>query len=98
MQRLVHQLHTDPHIALEGGERRRGGRRGNKERRKGGGEEEEKRRKGRKEREEEEGNILVSLTLTIMVVMYESDIIPPSLNTVMQLKYKMEQRSSFMGD
>ena len=69
----------------------------------GRGEEEKKRRrkrggKGRKEREEEERNMLVSLTLTIMVVMYESDVIPPSLNTVMQLKYKMEQRSSFMGD
>ena len=97
MQRLVHQLHTDPHIALEGGERRRGEERREegeqrekiRGRRGGGGEEEEERRE-RKEREEEERNMLVSLTLTIMVVMYESDVIPPSLNTVMQLKYKME--------
>ena len=91
MQRLVHQLHTDPHIALGGGERRRGEERRREE---GGGKGEERRRriggKGRKEREEEEGNVLVSLASTIMVVMYEPDIIPPSLNTVMQLKYTTE--------
>lgn len=97
MQRLVHQLHTDPHIALGGGERRRGEERkreegGGGEKEEGKGEERRSRRggKGRKEREEEEGNMLVSLTSTIMVVMYEPDIILPSLNTVMQLKYTTE--------
>ena len=78
------QIHTSPWEGGRGGEEKRGKERKEEERRRRRG------GKGRKEREEEEGNMLVSLTSTIMVVMYEPDIILPSLNTVMQLKYTTE--------